>query len=37
MRQLPMTQAEDLLEIVMCRYERGYHPTHFQQVMQCTA
>jgi len=27
---LPMTAAEDLLEIVICRYERAWHPAHFQ-------
>jgi DNA replication protein DnaC len=30
MRKLPLTAAEELLEIIMRRYERGQHDTDFE-------
>jgi DNA replication protein DnaC len=36
MRKLPMTAAEDLLEVVMRRYERA-NTAHLESLMRCTA
>ena len=37
MRKLPLTAAEDLLEIVMRRYERASTLLDFEPFMRCTA